>query len=54
MMEELKYSNNCDNNEENTSELSSIQEFYKDATVFITGATGFLGKILVEKLLRYD
>lgn len=32
--------------------LSSIQEFYKDVTIFITGATGFLGKILLEKLLR--
>ncbi|KAK5638969.1 hypothetical protein RI129_013264 [Pyrocoelia pectoralis] len=32
--------------------LSEIQQFYKDATVFITGATGFLGKLLLEKLLR--
>ncbi|KAI5708886.1 hypothetical protein M8J76_005479 [Diaphorina citri] len=31
---------------------SPIQEFYKDQTVFITGATGFLGSLLVEKLLR--
>ncbi|XP_037911216.1 putative fatty acyl-CoA reductase CG5065 isoform X2 [Hermetia illucens] len=30
----------------------SISEFYKDAVVFITGATGFLGKVLIEKLLR--
>ncbi|CAG9828967.1 unnamed protein product [Diabrotica balteata] len=29
-----------------------IQQFYKDASVFITGGTGFMGKILVEKLLR--
>lgn len=29
-----------------------IGEFYRDRSVFITGATGFMGKVLVEKLLR--
>lgn len=29
-----------------------IAEFYKDKCVLITGATGFMGKVLVEKLLR--
>ncbi|XP_064483362.1 fatty acyl-CoA reductase 1-like [Ornithodoros turicata] len=29
-----------------------IPEFYKGKDVFITGATGFMGKVLVEKLLR--
>lgn len=29
-----------------------VQEFYRDATIFITGGTGFLGKSLLEKLLR--
>lgn len=33
-------------------EPSEIKEFYKDRTVFITGATGFLGKLILEKLLR--
>lgn len=33
-------------------EKSEIREFYKDANVFITGATGFVGKTLIEKLLR--
>jgi len=31
---------------------SPVAEFYRDKTVFITGATGFMGKVLVEKLLR--
>lgn len=30
----------------------TITEFYRDRSVFITGATGFIGKVLVEKLLR--
>ena len=33
-------------------EVSEIAEFFKGKSVFITGATGFLGKVLVEKLLR--
>lgn len=31
---------------------SRIAEFYRDKCVFVTGASGFLGKVLVEKLLR--
>ncbi|KAJ0176919.1 hypothetical protein K1T71_006928 [Dendrolimus kikuchii] len=31
---------------------SIIQQCYKNSVVFITGATGFLGKQLVEKLIR--
>jgi fatty acyl-CoA reductase len=30
----------------------SIVEFYENRSVFITGATGFMGKVLVEKILR--
>ncbi|KAH8261118.1 hypothetical protein KR044_003608, partial [Drosophila immigrans] len=35
----------------NMIDLSPVQEFYKDKTVFITGASGFMGKVLLEKLL---
>ncbi|XP_023234534.1 fatty acyl-CoA reductase 1-like isoform X1 [Centruroides sculpturatus] len=33
-------------------DFSPIIEYYKDKSIFITGATGFVGKILLEKLLR--
>ncbi|KAF9794074.1 hypothetical protein SFRURICE_013539 [Spodoptera frugiperda] len=33
------------------SGVPSIPEFYRGKTVFITGASGFMGKVLVEKLL---
>jgi hypothetical protein len=32
--------------------VSEIVEFYNGKSIFITGATGFLGKCLIEKLLR--
>ena len=31
---------------------SSISSFYDEQSVFVTGATGFVGKVLIEKLLR--
>ncbi|KAL1397289.1 hypothetical protein pipiens_009873, partial [Culex pipiens pipiens] len=32
--------------------MSNISDFYRDKVVFVTGGTGFIGKIVVEKLLR--
>lgn len=29
-----------------------VQEFYRDGVILLTGGTGFMGKVLVEKLLR--
>lgn len=37
---------------ENTDQLTDIQKFYNGQSIFITGGTGFMGKLLVEKLLR--
>lgn len=33
------------------NELTEIQSFYKGKNIFITGGTGFMGKVLIEKLL---
>lgn len=32
--------------------MSPLESFYKNSTILITGGNGFLGKVLVEKLLR--
>lgn len=47
---------NCDFNFISTQfffrmDEKAIDAFYKERTVFITGATGFMGKVLMEKLL---
>jgi thioester reductase-like protein len=31
---------------------SEIAEYFKNKSVFLTGGTGFIGKVLIEKLLR--
>lgn len=31
---------------------SPITDFFRDKTIFLTGATGFLGHLFLEKLLR--
>ncbi|MEQ2205225.1 hypothetical protein XENOCAPTIV_027534 [Xenoophorus captivus] len=35
-----------------SNKMASIPEYYAGKSVLITGATGFMGKVLVEKLLR--
>lgn len=35
-----------------TAEYVAIPQFYSGRSIFITGGTGFMGKVLVEKLLR--
>lgn len=37
---------------QNIEKLTPIQNFYKDTVIFITGSTGFLGQLTLEKLLR--
>lgn len=32
-------------------ESNSVQKFYAGKTIFITGGSGFMGKVLIEKLL---
>jgi fatty acyl-CoA reductase len=32
--------------------MATIQDFYREKSVFLTGASGFLGKQILEKLLR--
>lgn len=34
------------------SDVMGIPEFYSNKSVFVTGSTGFIGKVLLEKLLR--
>lgn len=33
------------------TKLTTMQEFYKGKSIFVTGASGFMGKVLLEKLL---
>lgn len=43
---------NFDYQNQTLNQLSEIQSFYKDTTVFLTGATGFMGNLILEKLIR--
>ena len=39
-------------NLENPEDTLRIPEFFEDKAIFITGGSGFLGKVIIEKLLR--
>lgn len=38
--------------EKSSQSESHIANWFRDQAIFITGSTGFMGKVLVEKLLR--
>ena len=45
-------SSSSSSSQQHSLPTSEIVDFYRNKSVFITGATGFLGKVLIEKLLR--
>lgn len=36
----------------NELDTSEIRNYYRNKSILITGSTGFLGKVLIEKLIR--
>ena len=42
-----------DDEEEQDLGKSEVTEFYEGLNVFLTGGSGFLGRLLAEKLLRF-
>lgn len=38
--------------DESIPDSTPMKDFYRNKTVFLTGGTGFLGQLYVEKLLR--
>ncbi|XP_063220623.1 fatty acyl-CoA reductase wat-like [Bacillus rossius redtenbacheri] len=41
-----------DDNTPSAGDNSPVQDFYRDCGVLVTGGTGFLGKLVIEKILR--
>lgn len=48
----LPRNDRCDSRRFEESNLSPIEQFYNGQSIFVTGGTGFMGKLLIEKLLR--
>ena len=44
--------NNSSKSSSSSSSSSSVVDFFRGKSVLVTGATGFVGKVLLEKLLR--
>lgn len=38
--------------DESIPDSTPMKDFYRNKTIFLTGGTGFLGQLYVEKLLR--
>ncbi|KAG5887298.1 hypothetical protein JTB14_007025 [Gonioctena quinquepunctata] len=41
-----------DSHDINLCEIASISEYFEGKDIFITGGSGFIGKVLIEKILR--
>lgn len=52
MATDITAMDNFTHDNQSETEQSEIQKFYNDTTVFLTGATGFVGTLILEKLLR--
>lgn len=51
--EETAHNNELTMTEERKITSTPVMEFYRDKCVLITGGTGFIGRLLIEKMLRY-
>lgn len=36
-----------------SEDIDRVAEMFKGKCIFVSGGTGFMGKVLVEKILRY-
>lgn len=45
---------NFNSNKQSEVPISEIQSFYNDQTILLTGGTGFMGNLILEKLIRWE